>query len=303
MRAHREAKTVFALGGGGNLGAVQVGMLQALLEAGVAPDAVVGTSVGALNGAFLAGHCDLAGMEQLADLWRSVRRKDVFPIDLRSLTRGVVGHQQYLFESLGLGSLIVRTRLGFERIEESPIPLRIVTTDVDSGDAIVLTTGDVVRGLLASSAIPGVFPPVKTGGRTLIDGGVVANTPIAQAEMLDPEVIYVLPTVSEHLASKLSGNAIVMLQRGVELAARPSERRAMDEARVRRDVRVLPVPESARSLSIFDFGATHRLIDEAYVLASSWLDDVGKQANQSASCDAPFQIDMRQRRTYGGAVA
>ena len=83
-------RTAFVLGGGGSLGAVQVGMLFALIEAGIRPDLVVGTSIGALNGAYLAGHSDLVGMQRLGTLWSSVRRPDVFPINVGGLLRGVV---------------------------------------------------------------------------------------------------------------------------------------------------------------------------------------------------------------------
>jgi NTE family protein len=90
--------TAFVLGGGGSLGAVQVGMLRALLEAGVRPDMIVGSSIGALNGAFLAGHPDLFGVEALADVWMSVHRRDVFPFSLQHLVGCAVGKGDHLFD-------------------------------------------------------------------------------------------------------------------------------------------------------------------------------------------------------------
>lgn len=267
------ARTAFVLAGGGNLGAVQVGMLRALLEAGIVPDLVVGTSIGALNGAYLAGHAHVAGMTMLAELWESVQRQDVFPMHAGSLTRGLLGHQPYLFDSLGLRGLLARAELGFVRLEDAPIPLAVVATDLHTGDAVVLKEGDVIYALLASSAIPGVFPPVEWHGRTLVDGGVAANAPIAQAEQWDPAQVYVLPTTPDE-TSQPPANAIVMMQRAMALATEPAGRRALAEASARRAVHVLPVPEATEHLSIFDFKVTRRLIDESYALTTAWLDNV-----------------------------
>ncbi len=269
-----ESGTVFVLSGGGNLGAVQVGMLKALLEAGVRPDAVVGTSIGALNAAFLAGHGDLAGVEALTRLWESVRRADVFPVSVRSVVRGVLGHQRHVFESQGLRNVLVHAELGFDRLEDAPIPLHVVATDLASGEAVVLDRGNVVQALLASSAIPGVFPAVEIAGRSLVDGGVVANTPIAQAEALAPATVYVLPTTPDQL-EHLPANAVGMMQRAMALASRPNERRALADASARRTVHILPVPALAASLSIFDFSATRPLVNEAHRIAQSWLETQG----------------------------
>lgn len=274
VRSQAHVNTVFVLGGGGNLGAVQVGMLQALLRSGIKPDGVVGTSIGALNGAFLAGHANLSGVNELSALWDSLRRRDVFPVRVRGLLGGLFGHQQSLFGSAGLRGLLLQAHLGFERVEEAPIPLRIVATDFYTGAAVILDRGEVVRSLLASSAIPGLYPPVEIDGRTLVDGGVAANTPIAQAESLDPQVVYVLPTLPVH-PSQPPTNALIMMQRVMELATFPTEHRRLTEVAARREVRVLPVPEIAANLSMFDFRVTRRLMEEAYLLTAAWLEHNG----------------------------
>lgn len=263
--------TVFALAGGGNLGAVQVGMLYALLEAGIRPDAVVGTSIGALNGAFLAGHADLAGVEELAELWMTVNRRDVFRLNLPGLVRGVLGHRQFLFGSLGVRNLIERARLGFADLEDAPMPLRVVATDLATSDVMVLSEGSVIDALLASSAIPGIFPPVAVDGRLLVDGGVVANTPLLEAHALGASTIHVLPTLPEHIPV-LGSNALVMLQRGMAMASRPAIRLALEGVEADTAVHVMPVPAVAAQLSIFDFSQTRRLIDEAYAMGTEWLE-------------------------------
>lgn len=261
----RKEKTVFVLSGGGNVGAVQVGALQALLESGVVPDAIVGTSIGALNGAFLASHADSDGMEELADVWISVRRSDVFPLHGRSLVRGLLGPHRYLFNSSGLRALVERARLGFDRLEDAPIPLRVVATDIDSGEAVILRRGDVVHALLASSAMPGVFPPVELGGRTLLDGAVTTNWPLRPAAEFEPALVYVLPT--SPASGSGSASASERTWRGESSHMRPSVVERWSAV----DVRHVPVPELAGRVSMFDFGATRELIEEAHRVTCGWL--------------------------------
>jgi NTE family protein len=263
--------TVFALAGGGNLGAIQVGMIRALLESEIRPDALVGVSVGALNGAFLAGHADVNGADELAELWCSVRRRDVFPMSVGSLVPGIFGRRPFLFESVGLASILRRAHLGYSLLEDAPMPLRVVATDLATAEAVVLSKGGLTDALLASSAIPGVFRPVELNGRLLIDGGVAASIPVAQADALGSRTIYVLPTIPE-IAPPLRSNALVMLQRGVAMAARPTWRAALERVASHAAVHVLPVPPMAGRISIFDFKETRRLIHEAYAMAVDWLE-------------------------------
>jgi NTE family protein len=158
-------------------------MLRALLEGGIRPDLVVGTSVGAINGAFAAGHLGLDGIGTMRRFWLSVQRSDVFHISPRQLVRGTLGNQNHLFSQRGLRSLITRAGIGFSRLEDAPIPLYVVATDLLRGDPVRLSHGDAVEALLASAAIPGVCYPVDIEGRTLIEGGVVANLPVRQGTL------------------------------------------------------------------------------------------------------------------------
>lgn len=277
--------TVFALAGGGNLGAVQVGMLRALLEAEIRPDAIVGVSIGALNGAFLAGHADVRGADELADLWCTVRRHDVFPMSVGSLFRGTIGRRPFLFESVGLASILRRARLGYSRLEDAPIPLHVVATDLATGEPVVMSDGTLIDALLASSAIPGMFRPVERNGQLLIDGAVAANIPVAEADKLGARTIYVLPTTPES-APPRGSNALVMLQRGVAMASRPSWRPALERAASHSTVHVLPVPSMAARISIFDFKETRRLIREAYAMTVDWLGQEQEEEREGRPSDA-----------------
>lgn len=170
----------FVLSGGASLGAIQVGMLQALADAGVQADMVVGTSVGSLNGAVLAEHGDpghaAAALEQL---WRSLRRRDVFPGGplAQAISVARTGH---LHPRDGLDRL-VRRALRARRFEQLRVPLTVVTTDVLTGHVRWFTSGPLVAPLLAAAAIPGVFPPVEIDGRPYWDAGAVANVPLQAA--------------------------------------------------------------------------------------------------------------------------
>jgi len=268
--------TAFVLSGGGSLGALQVGMLHALLEAGIRPDLVVGTSIGALNAAFLAGHLDLEGIEAMTEFWYSVQRRDVFRINPRNLVRGTLGNQNYLFSQLGLRSLITRAEFGFSRLEDAPLPVHVVATDLFSGNPVVLSRGDTVEALLASSAIPGVFTPVCVEGQMLIDGGVVANLPVRQALELGASRLFVLPAMFG-AAVAAPTSALDMMQHSTTIATAALARRELQEASETAEVYVLPFP-ACGSVSMFDFSETSTLIEKAYLSSSSWVQNQGRLA-------------------------
>lgn len=170
----------FVLSGGASLGAVQVGMLAALAEAGVAPDLVVGTSVGALNGAVLAETGDVAAtVERLTTSWQRLAREDVFPGGLPNQALRLARHGS-LYPPDGLATLI-RSSLRVRRFEQLALPFGLVATDVLTGHARYIDSGPLGPALLATSAIPGLFPPVEVDGALLEDGGMVANVPLVQA--------------------------------------------------------------------------------------------------------------------------
>jgi NTE family protein len=190
----RRPHTAFVLSGGASLGALQVGMLSALYEQGVAADLLVGTSVGALNAAFVASRPQTPETaDELARVWRRLRRDDVFPMSLSALVGGLRGQRDHLVPDRAL-RLQVRRHVEFKDLAEAAIPLHVVAFDVIEGREVLLSEGPVHDAIAAASALPGIFPPVLMGERCLIDGGVVNNTPISHAVELGAERIYVLPT-------------------------------------------------------------------------------------------------------------
>ena len=184
--------TAFVLSGGGSLGAIQVGMLQALMEAGVRPDFVMGTSVGAINAAWLAAQPDVQGAQKLAEIWIGLRRQDIFPLNAWHGALGILGRTNHVIPNTGLRSVLEKN-LPYARLEEAGVPVHVVATDLKSGQAVAISSGPAVPALLASTAIPGVFPSVTIGRRELVDGGIANHTPIAAAIELGAKRVFVLP--------------------------------------------------------------------------------------------------------------
>jgi NTE family protein len=173
---HEAESTALVLCGGGAHGALEVGFVQALEELGIRYDHVFGSSIGALNGAFLAGGASPAG---LADLWRAARLRRFARPNWRWLT-----HPRTQPGLLSLAALrrFLETHLPVRRFEDLPIPLSIVTTDLLTGRACYWEgEGDLVDPLLASMSVPGIFPPVILDGHPHIDGGVADNAPLTRA--------------------------------------------------------------------------------------------------------------------------
>jgi NTE family protein len=193
-RAAGQPRTAFVLAGGAALGAMQAGMVLALYERGIAPDLLIGTSVGAMNAAFLASRpATVATAEELCAIWRGLRRSDILPLRLGTLVSGLAGRRDYLIPDRALRRLAARY-LQCERLEQAAIPLHLVAFDLLTGTEVRLSDGPLADAVFAAAAIPGVLPPVRWRGRFLVDGGIADNTPVSHAVALGARRIYVLPT-------------------------------------------------------------------------------------------------------------
>ncbi|REE76327.1 NTE family protein [Rhodococcus wratislaviensis] len=263
--------TAFVLSGGASLGAIEVGMLQTLIGRGIRPDLIVGTSVGALNGAWLAGGSSDSDLRELADLWRGLTRSAVFPTGLLTGFTGFVGLRNHLVSNRAIRRLLEQN-LRFERMEDAPIPLHVIAADVLTGKDVRLSTGPAVDAVTASAALPGILPPVVIDGRALMDGGVVNNTPISHAIELGATTVWVLPTGYACTLSKVPGSALGMGLLGVTLAI--NQRLALDIERYESaaDIRVVP-PLCPLDTSPADFGDADELITRAREQTAKWLDE------------------------------
>ena len=243
--------TAFVLSGGGSLGAVQVGMLQALATHGVEPDLLVGTSAGAMNAAWIAAHGTSAdSLAGLAGVWTGLRRRRVFPLDIRTA--------------------LVTACAGISMLDEARIPLHLVTTDLLSGRTVLISAGSLVTGVLASAAIPGVFPPVVIGGRHLIDGGVAHHTGVHQAVALGATSIYVLPTGTPCALPAPPTSAVGTALHALTLLTERRLAREMADLAEAAVIKVLP-PLCPLSISAMDFTRAAELIDRARQASLEWI--------------------------------
>src|ERR1700687_2518939 len=176
------ARRTWVLGGGGARGAAQVGVLQALFESGVeAPVAVVGTSVGALNGSAIAAYPSLAGTMMLREVWMSRQAMEVFRAHpLGTAISALKRDQMSMMPQENIRRLIERAQAltGVTTFEHLRVPLAVVATDLNAGKPAVFRAGELTPALLASTAIPGLFPSVRIAEREYLDGGVVDNPPL-----------------------------------------------------------------------------------------------------------------------------
>lgn len=262
--------TAFVLSGGASLGAVQVGMLQALAEHDVQPDFLIGTSVGAVNAAWAAGHPGLGELDGLEAVWRSLRTRDVFPLRPLLGFLGFIGRRDHLVPLDGLRHVLERN-LTFRKLEDAPVPLHVVATEVTTGLELLISRGDAVEALLASAAIPGVFPPVLFGGRYLMDGGVADNTPISHAVGLGAQTVYVLPTGFACARNRPPRRALAMALHAVGLLVQ--QRLVADVERYEDtvDLRVIQ-PPCPIDISPTDFSEAAQLIERSRDATRKWLD-------------------------------
>jgi NTE family protein len=172
-------------------------MLHSLASRGIAADMVVGSSVGALNGAYYAGNPTIEGIQRLDTIWRGLRRSDVFPLTWRTIL-GFLYRPDFLVTSDALRQL-VEENLGYRNLEDAKLPVHIVATDILSGGTVVMSEGPAAQAIIASAAVPAAFEPVHFNDLYLADGAVSSNTPVTVAVPVAQRLI-VLPPVTPALS-------------------------------------------------------------------------------------------------------
>lgn len=198
--------TAFVLSSGGARGALQVGGLKALLEHGIAPDVVVGTSIGSWNGAVLALDPTIHGVERLVSIWRTLTTSRILlgwephlptaapafagAFVVAAVRRVTLGYPS-LYSDVGLRQ-VFREHLPGRRFEDTRVPFRVITSNLTNGGLTIFGRGPMELALLASAAIPGIFPPVRIAGQILVDGGALESASIETAIKLGARRIFVL---------------------------------------------------------------------------------------------------------------
>jgi NTE family protein len=270
--------TAFVLGGGGVLGAVEVGMLRALLERDIRPDLVLGTSIGALNGALVAREPELSVVDRLADLWQSVSAggREVYGDRPLRTVRRAVRSGTHLWSAEPLRQRLA-DELGDLTFEELPVDFQVCAASIERAAEHWFTTGRIVDAVVASAAVPGLLPPAQVGDEHYLDGGIVNSVPLGRAVGLGASRVFVLQ--------------VGRLDRPLTPPKRPWEvaRVSFEIARRHRFVRelaelpdgvvchVLPARgTSARDDSLRgsrDFSGVQQRIDATYEASRAYLDE------------------------------
>jgi NTE family protein len=279
------APTAFILTGGGSLGAVEVGMLRALAARRVMPDLNVGSSVGAINSVFFAADPTMDGVRRLENIWRGLRREDIFPMGLGGLVRWLTGRQGHLLNPAPLQRLLW-DHPPLEDLARAAIPACVIATDVLRGAEVRLQAGPAILALMASTAIPGLFPAVRIDGRLLVDGAVAKRTPISTAIALGATRVVVLPAGYPCARVQAPRGPFSMMLHALKVLTAQQLARDVERYRDRVTIRVVP-PVCPLALAAYDFTGVDDVMDRAAMTTGAWLDAGGLDAEWAGPPLAP----------------
>ena len=275
--AAKNPQRAFVLGGGGHNGAYEVGMLRALLERDLIPDVICGTSVGALNGAAIAADPSPATVDQLEKVWLTLNESKVFGSVFGGAANLVRG-RTHMHTNRALRELIT-TMLPVATFEELRIPFQCVAACIERAAEVWFHDGPLHDAILASSAVPGVLPPVVIDGEHFVDGGIVNSIPVSRAVELGAKEIYILHVgrIERPLTPPRTSVQVAFV--AFEIARR--HRFARDLASLPKGVRahVLPTGQPSGSskaslseLNYRDFRAVSKRIESSYGATAAYLD-------------------------------
>jgi NTE family protein len=236
------------------------------VEAGVRPDIVVGTSVGSLNGAALARDPSPEAIEELEAVWLGLSRERLFTDGRMTRAWRLASRANHLWSNEGLAEVI--DSFGVAEFSELAVPLRVIATDLATGEEAVFAAGPLKPALLASCGLPGLYPPVLHDGRMLVDGGVINNVPVSHALAGPVDRVYVCDT-SADLEIKLPRSAIEVILRSFAIARQGRARR--DQDRYDADPRVVFLPRVVDRRRPFDFSGASELIEAGYTGSRDFL--------------------------------
>lgn len=257
--------TAFVLGGGGVLGAVEVGMLRALLEREIVPDLVLGTSVGALNGAFVARDPSVGVTDRLIELWATAAETgDVYGDKAFKTVRRAVATRTHIYSSAGLRNRL-EEEFGDLLMEDLPVRFQVCAASIERAAEHWFESGSVVESVLASAAVPGLLPPAKVGDEHFLDGGIVNSIPLGRAIKLGADRVFVLQVGRIDRPLSPPQGPFEVAKVSFEIARRHRFNRELSEVPDGVDVHVLPAAgTSSKDDSMFayrDFSAVQAKID------------------------------------------
>jgi NTE family protein len=273
-----QPRTAFVLGGGGALGAVEVGMLGALLERGITPDLVLGTSVGALNGAFVAQDPTPDVVDRLTGLWETVAAssREVYGDRPLRAVRRAVATGTHVWSSKPLATRL-REELGEVTFADLAVPLQVCAAHIERAAEHWFDTGDVVDAVVASAAVPGLLPPKEIDGEHYLDGGIVNSVPVARAHQLGATRVFVLQVGRMERPLSAPRRPWDVARVSFEIARRHRFNREMSELPESVEAHVLPTGgTSERDDSVWatrDFSGVVEKIRLSREAGAAYLDD------------------------------
>ena len=265
-------RAAIVLGGGGVLGATQVGMLRALMETGLRPSLVVGTSVGALNGAAIAADPSETGVEALADLWGSLNETGMFSDNMLARASTLAKYRTHLYSPAPLRKLLISYLP--ETFEQLQVPFQCVAASIEKAGAHWFSSGNLADAVMASSAVPGLLPPAVINGEHFLDGGLVHSIPVGRALALGATEIFVLHVGRIEQPLKAPKSLWDVCLTSFELARR--HRFVEEMADLPSDVRVHVLPSGEDKLPLMSIRRRHSAavgtrIERGYQAASEYL--------------------------------
>jgi len=270
--------TAFVLGGGGVLGAVEVGMLRALLERDITPDLVLGTSVGALNGALVAREPRLPVVDRLTELWLDVARsREVYGDKALRTVRRAVTSGTHIYSAEPLQERL-REEFGDTLIEDLPVRFQVCAASIERAAEHWFDAGPLVDAVVASAAVPGLLPPARVGGEHYLDGGIVNSIPLGRAVQLGADRVFVLQVGRIDRPLTVPRRPWEVARVSFEIARRHRFSREVAELPDHVEAHVLPARgTSVRDDTILgrrDFSGVEHRIEATYDACRDYLDTV-----------------------------
>src|SRR3954470_1607517 len=269
--------TAFVLGGGGVLGAVEVGMLRALFERDVTPDLVLGTSIGALNGAMVARDPDASVISKLTALWQGAASGggDVYGDSTLRTVRRAVSTGTHLWSATPLKQALV-DEFGDLTFEELPVRFQVCAASIERAAEHWFDSGPVVPAVVASAAVPGLLPPAQVDGEHYLDGGIVNSIPLGRAVQLGATRVFVLQVGRIDRPLTVPRRPWEVARVSFEIARRHRFNRELEELPASVEAHVLPARgTSGKDDSLMgsrDFSGVQQRIDETYAASVAYLD-------------------------------
>ena len=290
----------FVLSGAGNRGPLEVGALRALLEAGIIPDLLVGTSAGAINASYLAAWgATVETTRKMEDLWASVESDDVYPQNLLEILWRVKSNAPSLFSGDGMRKVLARALPpGVKTFGQLKIKLYTTATDLRTSRLVLFgdkPEASLIDAVAASAAIPAIHPPINYGGMQLVDGGVLANVAASVAMDRGARTIYVINAGYGGEQIEAAEGVLEVVTHTINTMMAQSLLQDIDRARADATIDLHHIVVAGfGDLSFRDFSKTKQMVEFGYGRAQMYLTHPSPAAPAPAAAPVPLAPDVTE---------